>query len=411
GLRGDKVYKRAVIDMDSIRAVSEHIGGLDDLSLQVEDGALCHPAGFPCIVYLNGEFYGIFAWQIKKDRKNYHLNKKTPEHIHLDGTLSTATLWGGTIYWTQFEIRDPKNLVCMDGSDYDGDSPQELIDATSDNYDSSNKNHKNTAKVKEYIQSLVSRFRAMRADTDTVSQKNKFDELFDAENFIDYVIFSDATYNLDGVWGKNWQWITYDGGKWFVTPYDLDMTYGATANGQLIMKPVNTHTGAIVNVGLPLYYVIRHYGDELNSRWAMLRDKGIIDPEHMTALLRRWIDCVGYDNYEAEYEKWPDSPCNNLAVINSDYWEVVMSDGKPVLAPTSNYNNNTAYGAGTECTYGLTSTHSTVQDRNIYTFRCKADCQGHPPITAFRHKDNIYRVLTWIEEQISNMDSVYGYNN
>lgn len=34
-----------------------------NFEIQLETGALCHPDAFPCLVYLNSEFYGIFAWQ------------------------------------------------------------------------------------------------------------------------------------------------------------------------------------------------------------------------------------------------------------------------------------------------------------------------------------------------------------
>ena len=34
----------------------------DDLSQNMQFQARCYPDGFPCIVYLNGAFYGIFSW-------------------------------------------------------------------------------------------------------------------------------------------------------------------------------------------------------------------------------------------------------------------------------------------------------------------------------------------------------------
>ena len=46
-------------------------------------------------MYLNGEFYGVFSWQIKKQRKNYHINKITVEHIHIDGSLYIQYFWNG----------------------------------------------------------------------------------------------------------------------------------------------------------------------------------------------------------------------------------------------------------------------------------------------------------------------------
>ena len=48
----------------------------------------------------------------------------TAAKIQLDGELYYNYLWGGNIDWTRFEIRNPKDLYCMDGSKYDGDNPK-----------------------------------------------------------------------------------------------------------------------------------------------------------------------------------------------------------------------------------------------------------------------------------------------
>ena len=37
--------------------------------------ARCYPDGFPCVVYLNGAFYGIFSWQLKKHRDNMAMGR------------------------------------------------------------------------------------------------------------------------------------------------------------------------------------------------------------------------------------------------------------------------------------------------------------------------------------------------
>ena len=79
-----KPYKKALVDVAGMNTTATGTGNVSDLSLQIDTGALCHPDGFPCIVYLNGTFYGIFSWQIKKQRKNYYLDKSTVTHIHLD---------------------------------------------------------------------------------------------------------------------------------------------------------------------------------------------------------------------------------------------------------------------------------------------------------------------------------------
>lgn len=82
--------------------------------------ARCVPDGFPCEVYLNGDFYGLFAWQLKKNRKNMNQTKDVAEHIHLDGDIREDFILGGTINWTKFEIRNPKKLYCVDTEEVSG---------------------------------------------------------------------------------------------------------------------------------------------------------------------------------------------------------------------------------------------------------------------------------------------------
>lgn len=166
----DRVWKRALLPSNDEIGYSCTNWETDDDDLALDNGARNFPDGFPCIVFLNGEFYGVFSWQLKKHRDNYHMSKKKSKHIHLDGNISNILLWGanGTINWNKWnkkevesedilnwdgiEIRNPKDLIGMDGSEYDHDTNAvELIDSTSSVYDSTNELHVRTAEVKQYI--------------------------------------------------------------------------------------------------------------------------------------------------------------------------------------------------------------------------------------------------------------------
>ena len=97
-------------------------------------GSKCHPDGFPIVItWVNSDTkeeknMGIYAWNLKKSKEVYHADKKTAENIILDGVIDNVTLFGGTIDWAQFEIRNPKSLIDVDGDKYDGDNPKELSD-------------------------------------------------------------------------------------------------------------------------------------------------------------------------------------------------------------------------------------------------------------------------------------------
>ncbi len=416
GIMDDRPWKKALINMNVIATTTKGIGDISDLSLQIDNGARCFPDGFPVIVYLKGEFYGIFSWQLKKHRDNMHQTKDVAEHIHLDGTISPQTLLGGTIDWTQFEVRNPKGLYCMDGTKYDGDTNlNELIDETSVFYaldsdtDKILKAKKMTAKVKSYIKSfskamveigaVLDTYTASKTDENKQKIKELFEKYFDVENQIDYLILSDVVKNADG-FSKNWQWTTYDGVKWYVNLYDVDMSFGGHFQGNQITEPLKTHISTTRL--LPPYYIETFYKEDLESRYKELRDIGIIDTAHIVGILNSWTQRIGQENYKKEYAKWTDAPCNGDSVIDADYWELQEDEfGQPITG-TSDYDASKQYAVGDICYYGVSSA--------IYQYKCIQSCMGIKPLKVIRYRDNIYRVAKWIAEEINNMDKVYNYN-
>ena len=99
----------------------------NDLAQNMRFQARCYPDGFPCVVYLNGSFYGIFSWQLKKHRDNMAMGRNETDHIHLDGYLADTNMWNGIVNWNLVEGRNPKpksskwTLLCQDGTKYNGE--------------------------------------------------------------------------------------------------------------------------------------------------------------------------------------------------------------------------------------------------------------------------------------------------
>ena len=131
GVFDDYFWKRALIDFSTITATSNGSANLKDAEKKLESGAKCFPKGFPIIVYQNGEFWGVFSFQLKKHRDNYHQDKEDKNHIQLDGTISADTLFSANgnsnlISWVPgndsgFEVRNPKSssFVTEAGNKYD----------------------------------------------------------------------------------------------------------------------------------------------------------------------------------------------------------------------------------------------------------------------------------------------------
>ena len=283
---------------------------------KVTDRNNCYPKAFPVSLYFNGDFYGIMAWQLKKHRANMGLDKKVAEHVWLDGTLNDKQLFQNSINWTKFEVRNPKDLYNMDGTDYDGDYPQEIIDETSEAYTGKTKMVR-CATAKKYIVNLSKYCSELQAlEDDSASEETMREAIqarFDVNEIVNYKVFSLVTSNYDG-FSKNWQWFTSDGVKWSVAPYDCNLTFGYNEDGTSLWeaeqssKKYNYMMQNTDSVG-PMLWIRKYFWEEVKDRYAQLRDNGVISTASIMDLVNDWYQRIGDANYAEEWAKWADGPC------------------------------------------------------------------------------------------------------
>lgn len=351
-------------------------------------GAKCHPDGFPIVItWVNTQTkeeknMGVYAWNLKKSKEVYHADKKTPENIILDGVIDSNTLFGGTIDWTQFEIRNPKSLIDIDGNKYDGDNPKELSETD-----------KNSKKVKDYLVRL-SGVKAALTENNT---KETFEKYFIAESFIDYFVISQVLYHLDG-FRKNWIWCTWDGQHWAPTLYDVDSILGAYWNGTFVIpnSDKNTILGAGSVLGLETLYA-----DEIKARYKQLRDSNIFSVDNIINLLEKWLNNIGYENMEDEIKLYPDTPSYRNPNLNSG-WAIVG-----YASTEDNYNAEKTYNEGDTCIY------------MGYTFKAATTLTNVPPLSsAYSNKpyycgfyNSVKRVSVWLTNRLAFLDKTYSYTD
>lgn len=440
----DRPWKKALLDMSKIGTTTKSLGNpyVGDYELLTDTGARCFPDGFPVAVYLNGEFYGIFSFQLKKHRDNYHMDKSTAEHVHLDGTINYNILWNGTIVWgtgdNGFEVRNPKNLYAIGGNKYDADIKQEEI-AGEDEVNTwiaagqlpdgtviSSKIKKNlqmTAKVKKYIQDFANSINVIKTaesiyntssktEEDLKALKTVFEKYYDVENLIDYIIGSDLIKNSDG-FSKNWQWFTYDGIKWWVGLYDCDMSFGGHSSGNQITPPLTYHVNT--SDSIPTTYIIKYYKSELTERYKQLADLGIASAANIFELLQEWCMSIGTDFFKEEFKKWSNSPCIADSVVRSEYWEIVLDgNGKPQTDTSETFNATQAYSVDDVVSFGLSDSmgyfkYKCIKATSALSANTPHTVSAYSPISIFKHCDNIYRAQKWIENNIENLDRLYNY--
>lgn len=365
---------------------------LGDVKKDFFTGAKCHPDGFPIVITWidnsgNETNMGVYTWNLKKSREVYYADKKKAENIILDGVIYKGTLWGGTIHWESFEVRNPKKLIDIDGNDYDGDNPKELSE---------------TDKLSKKVKDFIVRWSGCKADIDANKTKETFEKYFLINPFIDYYITSQLLYNLDG-FAKNWIWCTWDGLRWAPTLYDVDSIFGSHWNGTSIVP--GSDTGGIFNWEVLGFHEV--FDTEIKARYKELRDLGVFSVNNVVSLLNKWLAMVGYDNLKNDLELYDQTPSYRASNINEEYWQLLRlqnNEGDEL------YNNNKSYNIGDICY---------VDGNNpAYVFKCIKECTGIPPFSKIYDKSPSYcgyynspmRVANWLTNRIKFLDSYYKYS-
>lgn len=370
--------------------------------------ARCYPDGFPCVVYLNGEFHGIYCWQLKKHRKNMNMKKNTLEHIHLDGSLSKRNLFRDVINWGNVVVKNPKTLYDMNGDLYNDDRPTELIDETSPYFDLATDDEEtkeikqNTAKVKSMIKVLSHHAAELTEMQDNGASESEMraaiEERFDVPGLIDYIIHNLLTNNMDGC-ERNFQCFTYNGYKWYIAPYDLDGTFGYHCTEPILSQPVNYVLGPLTSKSFsgqdPMSWAYNYFKQDMYDRYAEIRNKGLLSAENIISLFDNWYYSFGEENYRLEYEKWPQSPPNMEDIPNDGWVQEPYTYAQYNRAP--NYSSDVEYHEGDICRAACRVWKATKTVKDVI------------PYLQVGTKDSIGRIPNWVKIHVETLDTYMKY--
>ena len=161
--------------------------------------------GFPIKLYFNGEFYGIYTWNIPKDGWMFNMDKGNPNHMVLCAEKNNdSTNTSDDILRCEFRKE-------WDGTD--GNSWSIEFGTYSD-------------ALKNSFNRCVN---FVMTATDEEFKAN-IGNYFDLYSLLDYYCFTYFVAHIDGL-GKNMLMVTYDGTIWGASLYDMDSIYGADWNG------------------------------------------------------------------------------------------------------------------------------------------------------------------------------------
>jgi hypothetical protein len=199
--------------------------------------------GFPVKLYSNGEYKGIYTWNIPKKAWMFNMNKKNSNHIVLQGNANDFgteerkinpcnfnALWNGSSYWTVEEGEESEALT---------NSFNRVISAVI---------NKDTASLEQYL---------------------------DIQSTIDYFILQEIILGIDGL-SNNILCLTYDMNKWYLSAYDMDSTFGLKATGEMTGTPIDEMPATYSNQYSELLNLIKtNYAEEYKVRYAKLRENAL----------------------------------------------------------------------------------------------------------------------------------------
>ena len=218
----------------------------------------------PVIVYLNGAFNGCYTLNYKQDDKLFGMDTKT-------NPLTEIVYRSGLGTWTQGNF------------EYRGDATE-------------------TAEIKAKLKTMMD----FAANSDDATFTAEFENHFDLNNAINYWLYADIACATDSMI-NNWTVATWDGAKWYMCWYDLDIIFGLMENAGNSIHPNAPETDLLsltYTTNNPIWAKLyRCFYEQIRERYWELRN-GIANPTKLVSRFRTFQSKWSTENIEKERAKW-----------------------------------------------------------------------------------------------------------
>lgn len=244
--------------------------------------------GFPVILVINGEFEGLYTFNIPKEGWMFGMGDGAAEYV-VTGESNSMSACG--FYKMPTFIEGENQQETDFAIEY---QPEGVEDDT-------------------VIASFQAAVNAVKDAPDSAGWEAAVEEYFDIDSAIDYYIFNCCISGVDNL-RKNILYGTYDGKKWFMSAYDMDTTLGSNPYGTGLFKVKTDHTqfleGATGKYKHRLFELIYNYSrDKLKARWEELRG-GVLSDENVWYVFNNFVNLIPRAVYNMDAEKWADQRDN-----------------------------------------------------------------------------------------------------
>lgn len=247
--------------------------------------------GFPVLLYLNGEYQGVYTFNIPKDKWSL----ETDEYPVM--AMMSTNDWSDACNFRAPAVEGEGNWE-VEENEMGEDS---VVFAS--------------------INAMIDFVRNNAGQ----SFESGIGTYLDVESYIDYMIFAMAGTMRDNV-AKNCMFVTYDGVKWYTTMYDMDATWGLYWDGSryynagMLVPQVN---GGRITVGevnnLLWARMFESFAPEIRARYMELR-QSVLSEEHILQRFSDFMSMIPQDVMDAEKLLYPNEPnmdTNDLETIST----------------------------------------------------------------------------------------------
>lgn len=306
--------------------------------------------GFPIILSINGEFQGIYTWNIPKDDWMFGM----------DGTGQQAIVCAELNNNGAVAFKGLATLVEDSNGQLDFD-----LEYSSDDQS-------------EWVLTSLNRLIGAVMDSDGTNITYGITPYLDWESAIDYYCHAVLTGNYDGLF-RNYLLATYDGIKWFFTGYDMDVVLGLRAMGRYFYPASHDSMSFTTMASSHKVFELiwKYMRPQLRARYEELR-ASIMSVENVANMFVDFIADIPLPVYVDDVRKWntiPSSSANNLAQIityydlrcrNADEW-IKSTSGQTTLPEQVNPNTPTLSSISATYTGGSVTVGTSLTSLNGIT--------------------------------------------
>ena len=301
--------------------------------------------GFPCKVYLNGEFWGLYTWNIPKDPWMFNMSDDNPAHMVLCAEYNNNG-------------NNSQNNTCEFRAPWGGESDANW-----------------SIEVGTYSETLKNSFNNAISHVMNSSDENfkaNFGNYFDLYSMLDYYCFSYLTAHIDGL-GKNMLMATYDGVHWGACLYDMDSIYGADWDGKSFKSTTIKCPEEYQETNSLLWQrIVTNFSQELYDRYFELRN-GALSLGNIINHVEEIYDLVPDRVFNDDRQKWtgiPSQTTNTItrfrnymrdraAYCDERFKELILD--KSVTAVSINGNSEVKLGSSITLTANLTPSIANIR--------------------------------------------------